>query len=65
MAKPKEKLDLTTPLLFNRYILSLDGDSIALRPKGQGKKINVVNVDSLTQGYVEQRPRRAYVAFIC
>jgi len=30
IAKPKEKLNLTTLLLFNRYILSLNEDSIAL-----------------------------------
>jgi len=30
----KEKLNLTTPLLFNRCILSLNKDSIALRQKG-------------------------------
>ena len=30
MAKPKEKLSLITPLFFNRYILSLNKDSIAL-----------------------------------
>ena len=33
-AKPKEKLNLTTPLLFNGYIFSLNKDSIALRQKG-------------------------------
>jgi len=31
MAKPKEKLNSITPLLFNRCILSLNEDSIALR----------------------------------
>jgi len=31
IAKPKEKLNSTTLLLFNRYILSLNEDSIALR----------------------------------
>ena len=31
--KPKEKLNLTAPLLFNRCILSLNKDSIALRQK--------------------------------
>jgi len=31
IAKLKEKLDLTTLLLFNRYTLSLNKDSIALR----------------------------------
>jgi len=47
IAKPKERLDLTTLLLFNRCILSLNKDSIALRQKGQGRKINIVNVNSL------------------
>ena len=32
--KPKEKLNLTTLLLFNRYILSLNKDSIVLYQKG-------------------------------
>jgi hypothetical protein len=53
MAKPKEKLNSTTPLLFNGCILSLNEDSITLRQKGQGKKINVINVNSPKQGYVE------------
>ena len=30
IAKPKEKLNLITLLLFNRYILSLNKDSITL-----------------------------------
>ena len=64
MAKPKEKLNLITPLLFNGCILSLNEDSIALRQKGQGKKIDVINVNSLKQGYVEQRACGAYVASI-
>jgi uncharacterized protein YfkK (UPF0435 family) len=34
IVKPKEKLNLTTLLLFNRCILSLNKDSIALRQKG-------------------------------
>ena len=65
LVKPKEKLDLTTPLLFNRCIISIDKGSIALRQKDQGKKINVVDIESLKQGYVEQRAHGAYVAFIC
>ena len=65
MAKPKEKLGSTAPLFFNGCILSLNEDSIALRQKGQGKKIDIVNVNSLKQGYVEQRARGAYVASIC
>jgi hypothetical protein len=46
MAKLKEKLNLTTLLLFNGYILSLNKDSIALHQKGQGKKINIININS-------------------
>jgi len=34
IVKLKEKLNLITPLLFNRCILSLNKDSIALRQKG-------------------------------
>jgi hypothetical protein len=47
IVKPKEKLNLTTLLLFNGYILSLNKDSIALRQKSQGKKINIININSL------------------
>jgi len=34
IVKLKEKLNLITLLLFNKYILSLNEDSIALRQKG-------------------------------
>ena len=34
IAKLKEKLNLIIPLLFNRYILSLNKNSIALHQKG-------------------------------
>ena len=53
IVKPKEKLNLIILLLFNGCILSLNKDSIALRQKGQGKKINIINVNSLKQGYME------------
>ena len=65
MAKPKEKLNSTIPLLFNRYILSLNKDFIALHQKNQDKKINVINVNFSKQGYIEQHAYRAYIAFIC
>ena len=34
IVKPKKKLNLITLLLFNRYILSLNKDSITLHQKG-------------------------------
>jgi hypothetical protein len=45
--KLKEKLNLTTLLLFNGYILSLNKDSITSYQKGQDKKINIININSL------------------
>ena len=53
MVKLKKKLNLITLLLFNGCILSLNKDSIALRQKSQGKKINVININSPKQGYVK------------
>ena len=47
IAKLKEKLNLIILLLFNRCIISLNKDFIALRQKGQGKKINVINVNNI------------------
>jgi len=47
ITKLKEKLNLTILLLFNRCTLSLNKDSIALCQKGQGKKINIINANSL------------------
>ena len=54
ITKLKEKLSLTILLLFNGCILSLNKNSITLCQKGQGKKINIVNIKSLKQRYIEQ-----------
>ena len=62
--KPKKKFNLITLLFFNGYILSLNKDFIALYQKGQGKKINIININSLKQGYVEQYTYRVYIASI-
>ena len=66
-AKPKEQLDLTTPLIFNGCVLSLTNDSILLCQKGQGKKISIISTNPSTQRqeYIEQRARGAYIASIC
>ena len=53
MAKPKEKLNLIALLLFNKCILSLNKDFIALRQKNKKIKNKIVNVNSLKQRYVE------------
>ena len=65
MAKLKEKLNLITLLLFNKCILSLNEDFIALCQKGQDKKIDVINVNSLKLGYVEQHTCGVYIVSIC
>jgi hypothetical protein len=67
LAKPKEALSVTTPLIFNGCVLSLDGTTIRLRQKNQSKKLKLVNVNSpdFKQEYLEQRARGAYIATIC
>ena len=65
LAKPKEKLDSTTPLIFNGCILSLNEGVISLQQKGQGKKIDVVDEKEPQPKYREQRARAAYLASIC
>jgi hypothetical protein len=68
-AKPKQVLEPGKPLIFNGGIVSLDGDSITLRQKGQAGNLALVDVDApeptLKQQYVEQRARGAYIASIC
>src|SRR6266550_3839491 len=61
MAKPKEKLNLIILLLFNGCILSLNKDFIALYQKGQGKKINIININFQKLGYVKQHAYKAYI----
>lgn len=67
-AKPKQRLTTTNPLMFNGCILSLNDDnSMDLRQKGQGKKIELVDItqSEWKQAYVRQRARGAYIASIC
>ena len=66
-AKPKEVLEVDKPLIFNGGIVSLDGDCLILRQKGQGKRLEVIDakVPTAKQQYVEQRARGAYIASIC
>jgi transposase InsO family protein len=66
-AKPKQVLTAGEPLIFNGGIVSLDGDSITLRQKGQAGNLALVDADAptLKQQYVEQRARGAYIASIC
>src|SRR6266571_9174464 len=64
IAKPKEKLNSTTPLLFNKYILSLNKNSITLHQKSQDKKINIININSPKQGYIKQHAHKTYIISI-
>lgn len=66
-AKPKQKLEMNTPLLFNGCILGIEDGNLTIRQKDQGKKINVIREDDqqATQQYIEQRARGAYIASIC
>lgn len=67
LAKPIEQLTKETPLLFNGCRLVEDGDNLYLSQKGQGKRLELVDMDSphRHQMYLEQRARGAYLASIC
>jgi hypothetical protein len=43
LAKPAKQLIEQTPLLFNGYKLSLEGDDIFLAQKGQGSRLSTIN----------------------
>jgi hypothetical protein len=66
-AKPREKLTPIVPLIFNGCILTQQGNMIVLGQKEQGKKIKLIDIDSLIlqQEYIEQRVYRTYIALIC
>ena len=66
-AKPVDTLSYETPLIFNGGILRTEGDDIILVQKGQGKKLQLVDIksDTRTEEYREQRARGAYLATTC
>ena len=66
-AKPKNRLSEDVPLEFNGCTLTLRGNNILLTQKGQGAKIEVVDLKATdrAQKYMEQRARGAYIASIC
>ena len=66
-AKPKERLSKELPLEFNGCTLTLRGDTILLTQKGQGTKIETIELKAAdrAQSYMEQRARGAYIASIC
>ena len=61
-AKPKTELTINTPLLFNGCTLTKTNDSMDMKQKNQGEKLDLVtNADD----YRVQRARGAYIASIC
>ncbi|KAJ5138853.1 uncharacterized protein N7515_003701 [Penicillium bovifimosum] len=48
--------------MFNGGIVFLEGETLTLRQKGQGKRLEVA---ATKQQYVDQRARGAYIASIC
>jgi hypothetical protein len=66
-AKPKDTLSEEVPLEFNGCTLTLRGDTILLTQKGQGAKIEAIDLKAAhrAQKYMEQRARGAYIASIC
>ena len=67
-AKPRTELTATTPLEFNGGRLTIEGDEIVYRQKGQAAKLSTVpreGYPAYLQRYVEQRARGAYIASLC
>ena len=68
-AKPKQKLSVNQPLLFNGCVLTqhCGSNSISILQKEQGKKIQLIDAksDNSSKSYIEQRARGAYIASIC
>jgi hypothetical protein len=46
-AKPKQRLTIDEPLVFNGGIIMLDGNMVMLRQKGQAKRLQLVNANVL------------------
>jgi hypothetical protein len=65
-AKPKTTLTSDEPIIFNKGVLSIEGDTVMLRQKRQGDKLEQVDARKPTYGqdYMEQRARGAYIATI-
>jgi hypothetical protein len=65
--KLKTTLSPETVLDFNGCTLVQQGTTIALQQKGQGRKIELIdlNASNCAQRYGEQRARGAYIASIC
>ena len=66
-AKLKAMLADNAPLIFNGCIVTQKGNTVEIRQKEQGKKIQLINVkaEALKQDYIRQRARGAYIATIC
>ena len=66
LAKPKKQLAPESPLVFNGCVLSINNRTILLRQKEQGKRIKLIDINTLDfkRDYIEQRARGVYIASI-
>jgi hypothetical protein len=62
LAKDRQTLTEDEPLIFNGYILTIDGPHLRLKQKNQGQKLEAAT-DRKT--YIKQRARGAYIATTC
>ena len=65
-AKPKEKLMLESPLIFNGGILTRENEGIQLCQKNQADKLQPIDFrnDDYRQSYIEQRAYGVYIAIV-
>jgi hypothetical protein len=67
LTKPIQVLLPSESITFNGCTLRLDGNDICVSQKGQGARLELIDVNlrDYKKVYVEQRARGAYIAMIC
>ena len=65
--KPKTSLSPESTLEFNGCTLTMEGQTLGLRSKGQGQKLDCIDLKApdRAQRYLEQRASGAYLASLC
>ncbi|TAQ83775.1 hypothetical protein B7494_g7904 [Chlorociboria aeruginascens] len=67
VAKPRDRLQTDSNLVFNGCILTHSTDGImTIKQKDQGRKLQLIDkISDFKTQYMEQRARGAYIASIC
>ncbi|PVH72590.1 hypothetical protein DL98DRAFT_432909, partial [Cadophora sp. DSE1049] len=66
LTKPIQVLNPSESLTFNRYTITINGDSFYILQKSQNTRLKLVNVkkENYKKTYIKQRACRAYIIII-